>query len=107
MGPQPVGVAGAACETGHVERVFGGEAQPLQRAAGLPLDNHVAVGTDVTFFDAPVLVGTHEDAVKELERYRQETRVTDVVLWMQLFDPKKVRRSMELFAKEVMPHFRD
>jgi hypothetical protein len=31
------------------------------------------------------------------------------VLWMHLpgLDHRKARRSMELFAKQVMPHFRD
>ncbi|MEW6297280.1 MAG: hypothetical protein AB1671_06005 [Thermodesulfobacteriota bacterium] len=53
-------------------------------------------------------MGTPEDAINEIERYRRETRVTHLVMWMQLagLDPRKARRSMELFAKEVMPHFR-
>ena len=64
--------------------------------------------TGLTFFQAPLIVGTPEDAIRELERYQRETRVTHLVLWMQLagLDPQKARRSMELFAKEVMPHFR-
>lgn len=61
----------------------------------------------LTFFQAPLIVGTPEDAIREIERYQQETRVTHLVLWMQLagLDPQKARRSIELFAKEVMPHF--
>jgi alkanesulfonate monooxygenase SsuD/methylene tetrahydromethanopterin reductase-like flavin-dependent oxidoreductase (luciferase family) len=62
----------------------------------------------ITFFQAPLIVGTPDDAIEEIERYRQETRVTHLVMWMQLagLEPQKARRSMELFAKEVMPHFR-
>jgi alkanesulfonate monooxygenase SsuD/methylene tetrahydromethanopterin reductase-like flavin-dependent oxidoreductase (luciferase family) len=62
----------------------------------------------ITFFQAPLVVGTPEDAINEIERYRQETRVTHLVMWTQLagLDPRKARRSMELFAKEVVPHFR-
>jgi hypothetical protein len=43
-----------------------------------------------------------------IEAYRSETRVTHMVLGTQLpgLDPRKARRSMELFAKYVMPHFR-
>ena len=43
-----------------------------------------------------------------IEDYFARTRVTHLVAAMDLpgMDPRKVRRSMELFAKEVMPHFR-
>lgn len=63
---------------------------------------------DLSFFQAPLIVGTPDGAIREIERYRQATRVTHLVMWMQMagLDPQKVRGSMELFAKEVMPHFR-
>ena len=63
---------------------------------------------DLSFFQAPLIVGTPDDAIQEIERYSAETRVTHLVMWMQMagLDPKKSQRSMELFAKEVMPHFR-
>jgi hypothetical protein len=43
-----------------------------------------------------------------IEAYRSETRVTHMVMWTQLpgLDPRKARRSMELFAKYVIPQFR-
>jgi alkanesulfonate monooxygenase SsuD/methylene tetrahydromethanopterin reductase-like flavin-dependent oxidoreductase (luciferase family) len=63
---------------------------------------------DLSFFQAPLIVGSPDDAISEIERYRAETRVTHLVMWMQLpgLPDVKARRSMELFAKEVMPHFR-
>jgi len=63
---------------------------------------------DLSFFQAPLIVGTPDDAIQEIKRYSAETRVTHLVMWMQMagLDPKKSQRSMELFAKEVMPHFR-
>jgi len=63
----------------------------------------------LTFFETPFVIGTPEDAIVEIERYRNESRVTHLVLWQQLagMDPEKVKASMELFSKEVMPHFRD
>lgn len=62
----------------------------------------------LTFFQAPLAVGNPDDVAAELERYYKETRVTDLVMWMQLpgMPPEKARRSMELFAKEVMPRFK-
>ena len=63
---------------------------------------------DLSFFQAPLIIGTPDAAIQEIERYRQETRVTHLVMWMQMagLAPQRVRRSMELFAKEVMSHFR-
>jgi len=74
----------------------------------VPPPGEMRRATGLTFFQAPLIVGTPEDAIRELERYQRETRVTHLVLWMQLagLDPQKTRRSMELFAKEVLPHFR-
>ena len=68
----------------------------LRRTAGL------------SFFEAPLIVGTPDDAIREIERYRSESRVTHLVMWMQLagMDPAKAQACMRLFAREVMPHFR-
>ena len=54
------------------------------------------------------MVGTPDDIIEEIERYVSASRVTDLVLWMQLagMDPKKVGQCMKLFAEEVLPHFR-
>ena len=43
-----------------------------------------------------------------VERYTAETRCTHLCMWMQMagMPAAKAQRSMELFAKEVMPHFR-
>ena len=62
---------------------------------------------DLSFFQAPLIVGTPDDAIQEIERYSAETRVTHLVMWMQLagLPAAKARRSMELFAKHVIPHF--
>ena len=54
------------------------------------------------------MIGTPEEIGSEIERFTQEVRTTHLVLGMHLpgLDPAKSQRSMELFAKEVMPHFR-
>jgi probable F420-dependent oxidoreductase len=82
--------------------------QEVFSTASVPPPGQLRNTPGLTFFQAPLIVGTPEDAIKEIERYQAETRVTHLVMWMQLagLDPQKARRSMELFAKEVMPHFR-
>lgn len=54
------------------------------------------------------IIGTPEEVGNELDRFTKEVRTTHLVLAMHLpgIDPAKSRRSMELFAKEVMPQFR-
>ena len=62
----------------------------------------------LSFFQAPLAVGTPDDVVRDLQRYSEAGRVTHLVMWMQLpgMPAHKARRSMELFAKEVMPRVR-
>lgn len=60
------------------------------------------------FLDAPLIIGTSDDAIAEIERYQRESRVTHRVMRMQLagMDPKKAESCMKLFTEEVMPHCR-
>ena len=59
-------------------------------------------------FGEPLIIGTPDDAIRMIEDYQQRTRVTHLVMAMPLpgVDPRKIHKSMELFAKEVMPYFR-
>jgi alkanesulfonate monooxygenase SsuD/methylene tetrahydromethanopterin reductase-like flavin-dependent oxidoreductase (luciferase family) len=54
------------------------------------------------------IIGTAEDCIRALRSYQQETRVTDLALSMHLpgLAPEKIRQSMTIFAREVMPHFK-
>jgi len=54
------------------------------------------------------MIGTVDDCVRATESYRQGTRLTDLALGMHLpgLAPGKIRQSMTLFAREVMPHFK-
>src|SRR5580704_1493680 len=60
---------------------------------------------DTRFLGEPLIIGSPDDAIEMLERY---TDYTHLAMGMSLpgLDPKKVRTSMRLFAKEVIPHFR-
>ena len=61
------------------------------------------------FFGAPLIVGTPDDAIQEIEQSQTESGVTHLVMWMQIggMDPRLTAHSMQLFAKEVIPHFRN
>ena len=56
-----------------------------------------------------LMVGTPEDCARKIERFRKDYACTHFIMVTQFagLDPRKGLRSMELFAKEVMPHFRD
>jgi probable F420-dependent oxidoreductase len=53
------------------------------------------------------IIGTAEDCIRVIERYKTETRVTHLALGMHLpgLAPAKLRQSLTRFAREVMPHF--
>jgi alkanesulfonate monooxygenase SsuD/methylene tetrahydromethanopterin reductase-like flavin-dependent oxidoreductase (luciferase family) len=63
---------------------------------------------ELDFFGEPVLVGTPEDVITGIAKYRSRSRLTDLVCGMALpgMPPRQIRAGMDLFAREVMPHFR-
>ena len=60
------------------------------------------------FFGEPALVGTPQDVIDQIEEYRARSRLTHLVCGMALpgMAPDQIRSGMELFAREVIPHFR-
>ena len=74
----------------------------------LPSPEELSSAQGLHFFGAPFIVGSPEDAIKEIERSRAETGTTHLVMWMQIggMDPRLTEHSMRLFAKEVIPHFK-
>ena len=78
-----------------------GDDKPLPAASAAELRNSpVADG---------MLIGTPDQVAEKLTAFRQEYRCTDFIMDMQFpgLDPAKASASMELFAREIMPHFRD
>ncbi len=59
-------------------------------------------------FGEPLIIGTPDDAIQMIEDYQQRTRFTHLVMAMPLpgVEPRKIQKSMELFAQEVIPYFR-
>lgn len=62
---------------------------------------------DPTSSNGTPIIGTPEDCIQALEGCQRATRVTHMALGMHApgLAPNKVMRSIELFAREVMPHF--
>ena len=63
---------------------------------------------DPTIPGGAPIVGTPDDCIQALQRYQDETRVTHLAMGMHLpgLALDKVTECLELFAQEVMPHFR-
>lgn len=82
--------------------------QETMSVAKMPKPEDLRNTPGLSFFEAPLIVGTPDDAIAEIERYSTESRVTHLVMWMQLagMPPKNAEACMKLFADEVMPHFR-
>lgn len=59
-------------------------------------------------FGRAAMIGTPDKVARRLEQFCQNYHCTHFVFGTQLpgLDPKKVTRSLELFAKEIMPSFR-
>lgn len=73
----------------------------------LPAPEQLADAKDLHFYGAPMIVGTPEDAIRELESSAAASSVTHQIMWMQIggLDPRLTEHSMRLFAREVMPRF--
>jgi len=56
-----------------------------------------------------LMIGTPEQVGRKMEKFCQQFQCTDFIMDSQFpgLDPRKGTRSMELFAKEVMPAFRN
>jgi alkanesulfonate monooxygenase SsuD/methylene tetrahydromethanopterin reductase-like flavin-dependent oxidoreductase (luciferase family) len=85
----------------------GASGAPEQTPA-LPSVEEIIRKQSFDFFGEAVLVGTPDDVIAQIEEYRTSSRLTDLVCGMALpgMPPDQIRTSMELFAREVIPHFR-
>lgn len=56
-----------------------------------------------------MMIGTPDQVARKMERFCKEYKCTDFIMDTQMpgMDPAKGTHSMELFAREVMPHFRN
>ena len=86
--------------------IWGGDAQADAAVAQLPPPHELRNFTG-PLIGSP-LVGTADDVLQGLQQLQEQTRVTDLVAGMHPpgIAPALSRRSMELFAKHVMPALR-
>jgi len=54
------------------------------------------------------IIGDPDHCIREIEKYKSGIGMDHLVCWTQYpgVDPKKTEKSLRLFAKEVMPHFK-
>lgn len=75
---------------------------------GIPKIGELRKSDTASLFGEPLIIGTPDDAIRMLEDYQRRTRFTHLVMATALpgVEPKKIQKSLELFAKEVLPYFR-
>ena len=80
------------------EKVEGG------RAIAEPLESEADTET---LLDTHLIIGTPETCVRQVQRLKDEVGIEHLncSFWFGDMEQDKILRSMELFAKEVMPHF--
>jgi alkanesulfonate monooxygenase SsuD/methylene tetrahydromethanopterin reductase-like flavin-dependent oxidoreductase (luciferase family) len=79
-----------------------------EQAAALPSIDEIIRTQSMDFFGEAVFVGTPEDVIEQIEDCRSRSRLTHLVCGMALpgMPPDQIRAGMELFARQVIPHFR-
>jgi alkanesulfonate monooxygenase SsuD/methylene tetrahydromethanopterin reductase-like flavin-dependent oxidoreductase (luciferase family) len=82
----------------HYERVEGG------RAVAMPAPNEPTVDD---LLDRFLVIGTPDTCIRQLRRIRDLVGIThfNCSFWFGDLDQARVLRSMELFAREVLPAF--
>ena len=80
------------------EKVEGG------RAIAEPLESEADTET---LLDTHLIIGTPETCVRQVQRLKDEVGIEHLncSFWFGDMQQDKILRSMELFAREVMPHF--
>ncbi len=82
------------------------DVRPLTDDQGRPVQGGEASTTWDTHKQR-FMVGAPDDIIQEIERYQRELGMDYLIGWMDFpgVDPAMTRKSMRLFAEEVMPHF--
>lgn len=80
-----------------------------QGLASIPSVDEMIAKQEFDMFGEPAIVGTPEDAKEMIADYVSRGRMTHMVCGMAFagLDPHHIRSSMEIFAKDVIPAFRN
>jgi alkanesulfonate monooxygenase SsuD/methylene tetrahydromethanopterin reductase-like flavin-dependent oxidoreductase (luciferase family) len=76
--------------------------------AALPSVDEIVASQSMDFFGESALVGSPQDVIGQIEKYRSRSRLSHLVCAMALpgMPVAQIRSGMELFAQQVIPHFR-
>jgi alkanesulfonate monooxygenase SsuD/methylene tetrahydromethanopterin reductase-like flavin-dependent oxidoreductase (luciferase family) len=86
-----------------------GVSDPEQAAeAAVPSVDEIIRAQSMDFFGEAALVGTPSDVIDQIEDARSRARLTHLVCMLALpgMAPMEIRAGMDLFAREVIAHFR-
>lgn len=80
----------------------------IEQLDPLPSVDEIVRKQSMDFFGEAVFVGTPADVIEQIDDCRSRSRLTHLVCGMALpgMPPHQIRSGMELFAREVIPHFR-
>jgi probable F420-dependent oxidoreductase len=106
--PEAEEIAGPAV-TSLFRELYGAKSAAGERVLRTD-EGEVVTDTEAVDFDhfkRRYVIGDPESARREIERYRSELGATEILAWMHLpgILPEHTNRSLELFAREVMPAF--
>ena len=93
---------------GYLQWTSEAKGAPSSEQPALPSVDEIVRRQSMDFFGEDMLVGTPHDVIEKIEAYRSRSRLTHLVSGMALpgMPPHQIRSAMELFAEEVIPHFR-
>ena len=93
---------------GYLQWTSEAKGAPSAEQPALPSVDEIVRRQSMDFFGEDMLVGTPHDVIEKIEAYRSRSRLTHLVSGMALpgMPPHQIRSGMELFAREVIPHFR-
>ncbi len=93
---------------GYLHWTVEAKGEPADLTA-LPSVDEIIRNQSMDFFGEDMLVGTPQDVINKIETHRARSRLTHLVAGMALpgMPPRQIRSAMELFAREVIPHFRE
>ena len=99
---QPV----TAFNTPELDALINDLIDTMRAANGAVITDKEQVGFDN--FKNRYIIGDPAFAIEQLRLYREAVNPTEVVCWMHLpgISGADAMRSVELFAREVMPHFK-
>ncbi len=93
---------------GYLQWTAEANGTPPGDVPALPSVEDIIGNQKMDFFGEDMLVGSPQDVIEKIETHRAGSRLTHLVAGMALpgMPPDQIRSGMQLFARDVIPHFR-